>query len=184
MPRVYFSHSLSKERRHIIGLLHEKAWFERQHFSVYLPKNTSVKLSGKTELREKMARVQARWKVIERDFFNTISTFSHTKIVSSYVCHVSRYGPEGRYGAPNIVFLRLRSRLDEKKSIECVGHELLHLILHQFCQAKRLGYREREGLVDSIILESGLAHLFPGYQRQSVGKITKRIVREVIEPVA
>lgn len=84
---------------------------------------------------------------------------------------------------PNIVFLRLRTLQDEKKSLECIGHELLHLILHRFCLSKQLGYREREGLIDAVILESGLARLFPAYRRQSIGKIKKSIVREVLGPV-
>ena len=39
MPSVIFSHTKTQEKEYLKQLLAEKEWFEREHFSVFLPKN-------------------------------------------------------------------------------------------------------------------------------------------------
>lgn len=184
MPSVIFSHKKTKEREYFEELLKEKEWFERKQFPVFLSKN---KTDSKQEilkkdklLKQKIAQLQKAWRGIEKDYFDIVKMFHHKILSQKYICHISRFGPEGKYSRPNLIFVRLRTKLDEKRSIETIGHEILHVLFADFFKTKKLNYSEREGMVDALILQSDLINLFPRYQKQSVGKLRPKLLKSIL----
>jgi hypothetical protein len=79
-----------------------------------------------------------------------------------------------------LLFLRLRTKRDERRAVETVAHELLHLAFADFFERRNLQYAQREGVVDALFVESPLRKLFPRYQVQSVGKRSTAILREIL----
>lgn len=184
MPSVVFSHTKIQEKEYLEQLLKEKEWFERKQFSVFLPKSkTDIKqeISRKDALsKQKIAQLQKAWRKIEKNYFDTAKKFHYKKLLLKYICHISRFGPEGKYCRPNQLFIRLRTKRDERRVIETIGHELLHLLFADFFEANKLNYSEREGMVDSLILQSDLSNLFPQYQKQSIGKVRQKLLKSIL----
>lgn len=181
---MVFSHTKTQEKEYFKRLLKEKEWFEREQFSVFLPKNiTDIKqgIVRKDELlKQKIAQLQKAWRNIETDYFDTTEQLRHKKLLPKYTCHISRFGPEGSYCRPNRLFVRLRTKRDERRAIETIGHELLHLLFADFFEAERLNYFEREGMIDALILQSDLFKLFPKYQKQSIGKVRQELLKSIL----
>ncbi len=80
-----------------------------------------------------------------------------------------------------MLFIRLRTKLDKKRAIETIGHELLHLVFADFFDSKKLGYKEREGMIDALILQSNLFKLFPWYEKQSIGKVRQKLLKTILK---
>lgn len=183
MSLVVFSHTKTREEEYLHQLFEEKGWFERKSFSIFLPKNKDTIESEirtiKELLREKIIWLKKEWEDIEKDYFQIVSTFKRREILSSYKCHVSRFGPEGKYHRPDLLFVRLRTKRDERRIIETVGHELLHLTFADFFKLKKLNYSEREGMVDALILQSDLARIFPNYEKQSIGILRPKLLKSI-----
>lgn len=184
MPLVIFSHTKIQENEYLKQLLKEKEWFEREQFSVFLPKNKAnieQEIVRKNELlKQKIAQLQKTWRNIEKNYFDTAKQLHYKKLLPKYTCHISRFGPEGKYCRPNQFFVRLRTKRDERRAIETIGHELLHLLFAEFFEANKLNYSEREGMVDALILQSDLSKLFPKYQKQSIGKVRQKILKSIL----
>lgn len=185
MPSVIFSHKNSQESEYINQLLKERGWFESEKFDVFFPKNKdSIKKAAidKNKLfNKKIIWLRKEWKKIEKDYFNTVKEFQHKKLSPYYKCHVSHFGPEGKYTRPHMLFIRLRTARDKKRVIETIGHELLHLVFADFFESKKLGYAEREGMIDALILQSKLSKLFPRYKKQSIGKVRQKLLKSILE---
>ena len=183
MLSVIFSHKKTQEREHLRQLFAERAWFARQNFFVFLPSQQAdvEKEIEKNKLpREELWWLNQEWKKVEPDFFRVIKKFKHKKLLPKYYCHVSRFGPEGKYFRPNKLIVRLRTKRDRFRVTETIGHELIHLILGDFFALKKLSYAEREGMVDALVLHSDLAGLFPEYQKQSIGKIRPKLLQSIL----
>ena len=131
-------------------------------------------------LKRKIAQLQKTWREIEADYFRRVKKFHHKRILTKYICHISRFGPEGKYCRPNLIFIRLRTKRDEKRAFETISHELLHLFFADFFESKKLNYAEREGMVDALILETDLVKLFPKYKKQSIGKIRRVLFKSIL----
>lgn len=187
MPIVIFSHAKAQEREYLTDLLKEKRWFERRQFPVFLPHNKiAVEKETSAEnqlLKKKTARLKNAWESIEDNYFQTVRRFNYyKKILPKYRCHISRFGPEGwSVYRQNLFFVRLRTKRDERRAIETVGHELLHLLFSDFFESKKLDYAECEGMVDALMLETDLAKLFPKYERQSIGKVRRRLLESILQ---
>ncbi|MBI3291041.1 hypothetical protein HYZ76_02035 [Candidatus Falkowbacteria bacterium] len=131
-------------------------------------------------MNERIIYLRKEWKKIEKDYFKVVKRFKHKRLLSNYKFHVSNFGPEGQYRRPNLLFVRLRIKKDEKRAIETIGHEILHLLFADFFESKKLSYAEREGMVDSLILETDLVKLFPKYERQTIGKVRPVLFKLII----
>ncbi len=183
MPQVIFSHTKRQEKKYLTQLFAEKKWFEQENFPAFIPssindieqeitkRNESIKI--KTRLAEK------HWQKIEREYFQIVGTFQNGKIQRRYLCHTSNFGPQGKYSPPNRLTIRLRKKRDEKYALETVGHELLHLVLADLFDSKKLNYAEREGMVDALILETDLVKLFPDYEKQTIGKLNQALFKSI-----
>mgnify|MGYP001584750117 CR=1 FL=1 len=185
MPSLVFSHTKVREREHLSRLLEEREWFKHENFPVFLPRNQAdvqKEIQRKNELLTgKAARLQKEWEKIEAEYFGTVGKFHHRKLLSKYICHVSRFGPEGKYHKPNMLFIRLRTARDEKQATETIAHELLHLVFADLFDSKGLNYAEREGMVDALIIQSNLSYLFPRYQKQSIGRIRWGLLKSICD---
>lgn len=151
---------------------------------MFLPKNKdSIEkevINKNDPLSKKIIWLRKEWEKIESDYFKVVKKFQHAKFSSRYKCHVSRFGPEGKYTRPDMLFVRLRNKQDKKRIIETIGHELLHLICADFFEFNRLGYAGREGMIDALILQSNLSKLFPRYEKQSIGKVRPKLLKIIL----
>lgn len=183
MSSVVFSHTKTQEKEYLTKLLNEKEWFEREQFSVFLPQSTAdiekEFLERNELLKQKIAQLQKAWRGIEADYFQIVKKFHHKRLLTKYMCHISRFGPEGKYCRPNLIFVRLRTKRDEKRAFETIGHELLHLFFADLFDSKKLNYAEREGMIDALLLKTDLVKLFPKYERQSIGKIRRVLFKSI-----
>jgi len=184
MPLVGFSHTKMQEKEYLEQLLGERGWFERKNFSVFLPKNEDEIENEirrqKEPLNKKIIWLRKEWKKLEKDYFQIVGKFQHKKLLSSYRCHISRFGPEGKYCRPNLLFVRLRTKSDKKRVIETIGHELLHLLFADLFEHKKLNYSEREGMIDALMLQSDLVHIFPQYEKQSIGRVRQKLLKSIL----
>jgi len=184
MSSIIFRHTEKKEIEYLDQLFEEKEWFESHNFPVFLPpdkKNIKEAIfREKTGLNKKISQLKKDWGKIEKEYFETIKKFKHKKLLKKYMCHISYFGPEGKYCPPNLLFVRLHTKQDENTALETVAHELLHLIFMNYFESRNLDYAEREGMIDAIILESDLNLIFPSYQKQTVGKIREELLKSIL----
>lgn len=186
MPRIYFSNTKKHERKYLTELLKEKKWFKDANFTnIFLPKDKrDIELIIARRLpksfKDRINRLEKSWKKIEPDFFRVIKSFKRKKLLSKYQCHISRLGPEGKYRRPNLLFVRLRIKKDDKRMLETIAHEVLHLSFADFLESKKATYPEREGIVDTLITQSGLKKLLPRYEVQSIGKVNQKWLKEIL----
>lgn len=105
MSSVIFSHKKPREKEYLNQLLGEREWFESEKFDVFLPKNKdSIKkaiVNKNKSLSKKIIWLEKEWKKIERDYFKIVKNFQHKKFLLHYKCHVSHFGPEGKYTRPD-----------------------------------------------------------------------------------
>lgn len=174
-----------QEKIYLDQLFEEKGWFMSENFDVFVPKNRDSieeEMPSKGNLLSKnISWLRSEWKKKEKDYFGIIKKFHHAKLLSRYKCHVSRFGPEGKYMRPCMLFIRLRTKRDKTRVIETIGHELLHLVFSDFLEFKKLGYPEREGMIDALILQSNLSKLFPRYKKQSIGKVRQKLLKTILK---
>lgn len=182
MPSVFFSHTKVQEKEYLNQLLEEKKWFELENFSVFLPKNKDEieDTIKKKSFEKRIIWLEKEWGEIEKDYFQIVKKFKHIKLLLKYKCHVSYFGPEGKYCRPNLLFVRLRTKNDKKRALETIGHELLHLLFSDFFGSKKLNYPEREGMIDALILQSDLSNTFPQYEKQSVGIVRQKLLKSIL----
>lgn len=183
MPLVIFSHTKAQEKEYLNQLLEEKGWFESEKFSAFLLKNKSGvenEIRKKISLNERIIWLEKEWEKIEKDYFKIVKRFKHRRLLSKYKCHISHFGPEGKYCRPNLLFVRLRTKNDKKRAIETIGHELLHLLFADFFESKKLNYPEREGMIDALILQSDLVHIFSQYEKQSIGRVRQKLLKSIL----
>lgn len=185
MSSVTFSHTKTQEREYLNELFKEEAWFRREQFNVFMPSSKmdikeQISKSSKN-LKRKADQLKRSWREIEADYFKVVKNLHHKKLRRIYRCHISQYGPEGKYQHPNQLFVRFRTKRDEKRAVETIGHELLHLAFADFFEAKQLNYFEREGVIDALIIQSSLADIFPEYEKQSIGKDRPELLRSIVE---
>ncbi|PIR04937.1 MAG: hypothetical protein COV57_01725 [Candidatus Liptonbacteria bacterium CG11_big_fil_rev_8_21_14_0_20_35_14] len=182
MSHVIFSHTKSREKKYQQKILSQKQWFIDHDFPVFLPQNTNRDNSDKDykAVKNKLYKLQKKWDKIESDYFKIISSFKHSKLLPKYISHITLYGPEGEFQAPNILYVRLRTTKDKKMILEAIGHELIHICLGKFFEKQNLSYEEIEWLVDNLILQSNLKKLFPNYKQQTIGKPRKNILMEIL----
>lgn len=184
MSSIIIRHTKKKETEYLNQLFKEKEWFESNNFLVFLPpdKNNTEKaiLKEKIILNKKIPLLKKDWGKIEKDYFKIIEKFNYRKLLKKYICHISCFGPEGKYCPPNLIFVRLRTKQDENQSLETIGHELLHLIFRDYFKSRNLDYAEREGMIDAIIMKSNLNKIFPHYQKQTFGKTREKLLRSIL----
>lgn len=185
MCRVRFSTSRTREREYCGSLLEQKPWFERQHLPAYMPNRRRdgrvAALIRDQLLKRKIAKLRTAWRRLEPQFFRTVASFRGRRLLPRYICHVSRFGPEGEYSCPDVIFVRLRTKRDESRFLETIAHEVLHLSFAPCFKSNRLKYVHREGMIDALILRSDLRDLFPLYSKQSVGKEPRQLVEHVLQ---
>lgn len=185
MPSVIFSHKKIQEKEYLHQLLEERRWFESEKFDVFLPKNKdSIEkaiVNKNKSLSKKIIWLEKEWTKIEGNYFKIVKNFQYKKFLPYYKCHVSRFGPEGKYTRPDMLFVRLWTKQDKKRVTETIGHELLHLIFADFFESKKLGYAEREGMIDALILQSDLSKFFPRYEKQSIGKLRQKLFKDILK---
>ena len=185
MPQVIFSHKKTREKEYLNQLLGEEEWFESENFDAFLPKNkdsTEKEVEKKHDsFSKKIIWLGKEWRKIEKDYFKAVKKFRHKKLLPIYECHVSRFGPEGKYTRPNFLFIRLRTNRDKQRVMETIGHELLHLLFVDVFESEKLNYAEREGMVDALIFQSNLVNVFPRYKKQSIGKVRKKLLASILQ---
>lgn len=184
MPQVVFSYKKIMEKKYLNQLLKEKTWFESEGFDAFLPKNKDLIekeiIEKSSPLNKKITQLSNGWKKIEKGYFEVVKEFGGKELRSIYNCHVSRFGPEGKYMPPNTLFVRLRTKQDRQIAVETVGHELLHLLFADIFKSKKLDYAEREGVIDALMLQSDLANIFPNYRKQSIGRVRKKLLGYIL----
>jgi hypothetical protein len=177
---VKFCYESISEDEHLLKLICQRQWFARTGMKVYIPDS----LAGGKIIREqlsvsinvKLLRLQSLWRKFESNFFATMKLLKHGTTRSQYICQATSFGCRGEYRPPDRIIVRLRDTRDDLTSVETIGHELLHLIYHEYFKSKHLNYEYREGMVDAIIMQSELHKLFPRYTSQSMGKIRPRLL--------
>ncbi|MFH1236008.1 MAG: hypothetical protein V1685_03665 [Parcubacteria group bacterium] len=183
MPHVLFTYRKSREQSFLEELLDEQRWFLRHGFHVPIPRDKKeIARELARDLRGHKRKVKSlalAWRKIERPFFERSKHLKNILVIPEYHSHSSRFGAEGQYHPPSRIFIRLRKKADERFGVETIAHELVHLFIHEFAKRKRLGYREREGMVDSILLSKHFRDLFPRYRRQKHGIIRPRLLESI-----
>jgi len=152
---------------------------------VFLPKNKRdieliIVRRVPESFKDRINRLEKSWRKIEPDFFKAVKSFKRKKLLNKYQCHVSQFGPEGKYRRPNFLFVRLRTKKDEKRVLETIGHELLHLLFADFLESRKATYPEREGIIDALIVRSELKKIFLHYETQSIGRVNQRWLKEIL----
>lgn len=182
MAIVFFSHNKNRERLYQRKLLSQKSWFDSNSFPVFLPLNigTSTRDKKSKLINKKLTYLENKWRKIEYDYFNIVKQLNHGKMRKKYVCHITLYGPEGQFTSPNLIYTRLRTKNDEARALETIGHELIHLIWGDFFEKNKTNYPETEWLVDNVILQSDLRNIFPQYKKQSVGKAKVKLLKMIL----
>ncbi len=184
MKSIKFDISNKRELAYIQELLVDKPWFDRKNFPIFWPKQTQEIAKEVNRVKptiEKAVAIQERkWRAIEKDYIAQVSQFRHAKLATKYICHISYFGPEGRYKCPDTLNIRLRTAADKKRAIETIGHELLHLLFNDYFEKNKCSYREREWLVDNLILKSSLINLFPHYTAQEMGKPKPKLLASIL----
>lgn len=184
MSSVVFSRTKELEDKYLSELLEEREWFERENFPIFLPKDGDGLVaetdSNRVELEKDLIWLDNEWKIVETDYFSVIERFKHTSMESVYNCHISRFGPEGKYRCPDQLFVRFRTLNDKETIIETISHELLHLVFEDYFESNNLTYAQREGTVDALILQSSIHRLFPDYTAQSVGEIEETVLSSIL----
>ncbi len=185
MKRIKFDVTKKYELAYIQDLLVDKDWFDRENFPIFWPKQTaSLPLAiarVKPVLEQSVVQLNNRWRAIESQYFNQIAKFKHRKLPAQLICHVSYFGPEGRYKCPDTINIRLRTADDKRRAIETIGHELIHLFFYDYFEEKKCSYREREWLVDHIILGSSLTTLFSNYKAQTIGRAKPVLLKSILK---
>lgn len=174
-----------REKAYLIRIFKQKTWFKCAGFPAFVPRDLTAaesKTWRKATLDRKINQLRVKWTEVETHFFQILSTFRHAQLLPRYICHISRYGPEGEYRRPNMVFVRLRTKQDEIQAVETLAHELLHLSFSQFFSSSAFDYQQREGIIDALVMRSSLKELLPHYRKQSIGKEPRGLIRRTLLP--
>lgn len=178
-----FSKTLQLELRHQHALNKQRDWFKRESFPVFFPQHHSSPAVRTSQIQisdQKILQLSTVWHEIESDYFTIVQRFHLAKLYRKYRCHVSAYGPEGMFQSPTTVFLRLRTKRDEARACETLGHELIHLMFDHVLSQKKLTYAECEGMVDALITNTALKEIFPKYERQPIGRVNRGILNQIV----
>jgi len=143
-------------------------------------KDLNIKLNriyNKNGYRLKIDKLKNSWQKIEKKVFDILDSFNF-KIKNKYICHISRYGPEGQFKYPNIVNLRINNK-DIKNANETIAHEIIHLLIYNKAKKLKLNYRQTEGMVDLFFAETELKSIFPKYKLQKIGIHNKKLFQKI-----
>lgn len=172
-PKVIFSHTKADEVEYLQNLEQERGWFKAHKFPAVLPPINSKPIEQyelhQLEVEKRIPEIEGAWCKIEASFFEILDEVVNLDQIK-YYCHVSFFGPEGKYHRPNYLFVRANKQQDTNISriLETVAHELIHLAIANDADNNDLTYRDKECLVDSIFKSIGLKDIFPNYQAQNI----------------
>lgn len=172
MTKIIFSITFDDEKEYLKELLNEREWFEKNDFPVLLPPKNGISVGEiineeKPILKIKLPTLKEKWEIIEESFFQVLKNFKNTEIVSRYHCHLSIYGPEGKYFSPDWLFVRVSNNKDDERFLETVAHEIVHLAFSNFLKENNLDYEKSEIFVDQILMSTKLNKMFPDYKPQN-----------------
>ncbi|NCN22561.1 hypothetical protein GW934_03670 [Candidatus Falkowbacteria bacterium] len=199
--KLRFLYSKIKEKENLLTIYKDYQWFIDNDFPIVLPKfyaeiyqknkhnkelfakKLSAKLNkiyNKNDYRLKSEKVKSNWQKIEQTFFNSLDDFTFN-IRNKYICHVSLYGPEGRFQYPDTVSLRVSNAKDLGRVNETIAHELIHLLIYKKAKRLGLGYEQTEGVVDLFFTETKLKAVFPRYKLQSIAVHSKKMFKKFVK---
>jgi len=136
--KLQFTYSKAEEKAKLLNVYKKYQWFIDTDFPIVSPdffketyrqnrsdeKVFAQKISSglnkvyrKNEYQQKSIRVKNSWQKIERPFFTVLGDFI-LPVRDRYVCHVSLYGPEGRFQYPDTISLRVSAGRDINRLIE------------------------------------------------------------------
>ncbi|KKW32095.1 MAG: hypothetical protein UY76_C0042G0007 [Candidatus Uhrbacteria bacterium GW2011_GWA2_52_8d] len=113
---------------------------KRQVFVEYSPKKFETKLGG----------LQLNWKHMEKVFFEDAQTVLQIKPLPEYECFITQYGTGGSYNPPNVIIANIKSRFLGAYNI---GHELIHLLIHDLIEKNNIDHWQKERLVDHYLFK-------------------------------
>lgn len=174
MTKVIFTYNLEDEINYLTELEKERQWFLDNDFPVELPdKGENFEIlytKHKTTVFKLQTKVETAWHRIEAKFWSILyDHIPNGRYHSKFNCHVSHFGPEGKYQRPNKIFVRLNNDKDTniERILETIAHELVHVTMADYFEEQELSYKEKEKRVDDFITDN-LRGIFQNYNNQSL----------------
>ncbi len=169
MPKVVFDHNETDEIEYLQNLEQERDWFVENDFPAVLPdENTKPAESyqqNRTVIEQRLPEVEDSWSQLADNFFAALAKTINLPN-QTYECHLSFFGPEGKYHRPNYLFVRANPTDTVSSILETIAHELIHLAVANDATQQNLDYAAKEKLVDDIMTSPELKKIFPNYRSQ------------------
>lgn len=185
LPQLSFQmNSASEEREQVLRTIKRLEFYRKNNYkSVALPRMSDGQveryLAGKmTEEDEKALEEQINkdstlpeceealeviinnWQKMEQKFFEECLNTFKLKPKKEYKVFLTNYGAGGSYGPPDKVIVR-----NNPKNYRAftVGHEIIHLMIHEFIEKYKIKHWTKERLVDLYMKK-----IFSDYQMQGL----------------
>jgi hypothetical protein len=151
-----------QEVQRILATLPRLDWYKKHNVFVLLPAGINKKNASKIVEKDfNEAEYQAIAKELEEDFnkmpkefFLKLEQRAGKKIPENITAMLTKYGCGGSYNADtNWIIINYKVRKKENKPIYCLKHELIHIMLEDEVQRKKLNQEEKEDLVNAVFDE-------------------------------
>lgn len=135
----------------------KKDWYKKHNLKFFLPKGVFIdNIKEKVEQEfdiESYKRAERDLfnfiKEIPQDFFNKLEKKTGKKIPKKVKIILTRYGVFGSYNLPNLIIININRK--HNLMIKTLKHELVHLLVEEEVQKKKLTHKQKEELVESIL---------------------------------
>lgn len=192
---IHITSALKDELSYVKSCLSRAEFYRHFKYTVLLPPGVNLgdtwsskvaRLTREDWVRNKPGFQRTRgnllrlWHSRRKDISNFFTSWPYPTIKHVTV-RLTAYGPGGSYFPPHTIIVRMKRPSIRKNHLETIIHEIVHNSIQKLVVEKyHLTHVQKEGLVDSVFLNSSLKSIFPGYRIQLRSRMpTKKILQKI-----
>lgn len=150
---IYYSQDFEIER--IRKTILKMDWYKKHNYYPIVP--LGARLDNLNEIvkkefieKEYLLTKERLLKEFDKKLIKELEKQIKRKLPKKIVIYLTKYGMAGSYNLPNKVIINFKKT---KNLINCLKHELIHLLIEEEVQKKGLSQEEKEKLVEEIMFK-------------------------------
>ena len=155
MTLLKIQYSKEYEVTRIKNTLSRMDWYNKHNYKPLLPKGVTPENAKEIVKKEfnKKEYEKAKKELLDKinpEVLKEIELTVGKKIPDEIIVILTKYGVGGSYNLPNIVIINFKARA-RHDTLYCLKHEIIHLLVEEEVQKKKLTQEQKEELVNGLM---------------------------------
>lgn len=151
--KIFYSKDFEIER--IKKTLLKLDWYKKHNYSPSIPFEAKLdnlkEIVNKEFIEEEYSSAKKRLlEEFSKELIEKLEKKIERKLPEKIEIYLTKYGMAGSYNPPNIVIINFKK---SKNLINCLKHELIHILIEEEIHKKGFNQKEKEKIVEEIMFK-------------------------------